>query len=132
MGLEAVCSLMLGRRMGFLAENADKNPKVTALINAVKQLFITQRDSYHGIGLWKYFPTKTYNDFVESEEIIYSIISDIVDTALEEQKLEFNDNEFQNAFISILSAKNVDIRDKKSAIIDFIAAGIETVSLFPF
>lgn len=47
---------------------------------------------------------------------------------MEEQQLEFNDNEIQNAFISILSAKNVDIRDKKSAIIDFIAAGIETVS----
>lgn len=74
MGLEAVCSLMLGRRMGFLEENADKNPKVTTLINAVKQLFITQRDSYHGIGLWKYFPSKTYNDFVESEEIIYRSI----------------------------------------------------------
>lgn len=50
---------------------------------------------------------------------------------MEEQQLEFNDNEIQNAFISILSAKNVDIRDKKSAIIDFIAAGIETVSLNP-
>lgn len=60
--------------------------------------------------------------------ITYSVISDIVDTALEEEKLEFNDNEIHNAFNSILSAKNVDIKDKKSAIIDFIAAGIETVS----
>lgn len=30
-------------------------------------------------------------------------------------------------FLNILELKDLDIRDKKSAIIDFIAAGIETV-----
>lgn len=33
-----------------------------------------------------------------------------------------------SVFCSILSEKDLDIRDKKSAIIDFIAAGIETLA----
>lgn len=65
----AVCALMLGRRMGFLMPNPPTHVKQLAA--AVKQLFISQRDSYYGLGLWKYIPTKTYRDFVKSEETIY-------------------------------------------------------------
>lgn len=71
MSLEAVCTLMLGRRMGFLGQNLKEEDKVMKLAAAVKQLFISQRDSYYGLGLWKYIPTKTYRDFAKSEEIIY-------------------------------------------------------------
>lgn len=71
MGLEAVCTLMLGRRMGFLDKRGQQPEKIRQLASAVKQLFISQRDSYYGLGLWKYFPTKTYTEFVRAEEIIY-------------------------------------------------------------
>lgn len=71
MSLEAVCTLMLGRRMGFLDQNLKEEDKFMKLAAAVKQLFISQRDSYYGLGLWKYFPTKTFRDFAKSEEIIY-------------------------------------------------------------
>lgn len=71
MGLEAVCTLMLGRRMGFLSRSGNKSDKISQLAGAVKQLFISQRDSYYGLGLWKYFPTKTYRDFAKSEDAIY-------------------------------------------------------------
>lgn len=58
-----------------------------------------------------------------------SIISEIVDTALNEQKTEFRDDDSVNSvFWSILCEKDLDIRDKKSAMIDFIAAGIETLA----
>lgn len=68
-GLEAVCTLMLGRRMGFLSLNPPDN--VAKLASAVKMLFITQRDSSYGFTLWKYVATKTYRDFVETEDTIY-------------------------------------------------------------
>lgn len=68
--------------------------------------------------------TKTFNSFRFG-----SIISEIVDTALNEQKSEFRDDESVNSvFWSILCEKDLDIRDKKSAMIDFIAAGIETLA----
>lgn len=68
-GLEAVCTLMLGRRMGFLSSNPPEN--VAKLAAAVKTLFITQRDSSYGFSLWKYVSTKTYRDFVHTEDTIY-------------------------------------------------------------
>lgn len=71
MGLEAVCALVLGRRMGFLTRNAERPERATMLAKAVKQLFISQRDSYYGFGLWKYFPSRTYDQFGEAEQIIY-------------------------------------------------------------
>lgn len=69
LGLEAVCTLMMGRRMGFLS--ADPPENVRTLAAAVKMLFITQRDTAYGFGLWKYIPTSTYRDFVNTEDTIY-------------------------------------------------------------
>lgn len=39
-----------------------------------------------------------------------------------------DENSMNSVFCSILSDKDLDIRDKKSAMIDFIAAGIETLA----
>lgn len=63
----------------------------------------------------------------------YSVISEIIDNELEEHKksaaCEDEDSAgLRSVFLNILELKELDIRDKKSAIIDFIAAGIETVS----
>lgn len=68
-GLEAVCTLMLGKRMGFLSKTPPEN--VAKLAAAVKTLFITQRDSSYGFSWWKYISTKTYRDFVQTEDTIY-------------------------------------------------------------
>lgn len=60
----------------------------------------------------------------------------MVEEALEEhnttdsQDLDDGDAGLRSIFLSILELKDLDIRDKKSAIIDFIAAGIETVRTF--
>ena len=69
--LESMCSLVLGRRMGFLNKDQTANKKFEELAKAVKNLFILQRDSYYGLGLWKYFPTQTWIDFAKNEEICY-------------------------------------------------------------
>lgn len=59
-----------------------------------------------------------------------SIISEIVDAAIRENNnVECVDDKSVNSvFLNILNEKDLDIRDKKSAIIDFIAAGIETLA----
>lgn len=74
-----------------------------------------------------YNSTRKCSEFIKC--ICCSIISEIVDTALNEQKTEFHDDDSVNSvFWSILCEKDLDIRDKKSAMIDFIAAGIETLA----
>lgn len=42
------------------------------------------------------------------------------------------DNDVRSVFLGILKEEDLDNREKKSAIIDFISAGIETVSCFKF
>jgi len=60
--------------------------------------------------------------------ILFRIISEMVENALEEESKTCNVNEAQSVFMSILQTPGLDVRDKKAAIIDFIAAGIQTVS----
>lgn len=59
----------------------------------------------------------------------FSIISEIVDEAISDTEyMPTADDSVKSVFYSILCEKDLDIRDKKSAIIDFIAAGIETLA----
>lgn len=44
------------------------------------------------------------------------------------ESIPIGDDNVKSVFYSILCEKDLDIRDKKSAIIDFIAAGIETLA----
>lgn len=138
--------------MGFLSTNPDTD--VMALAGAVKTLFATQRDSTFGLGMWRYAPTKTWRDFRRSEELIYrsvpdfvslcyeqriligekwlsdfSIVSEMVDRAMAEHETSATtpDNDVRSVFLGILKEDGLDNREKKSAIIDFISAGIETV-----
>lgn len=59
-----------------------------------------------------------------------SVISELVDSAQkqEEDTCELDDA-VQSVFMAILRAPGLDLRDKKAGIIDFIAAGIKTVSI---
>jgi ecdysone 20-monooxygenase len=55
--------------MGFLNEAVDET--AARLAAAVQDHFCASRDTYYGLPLWKYFPTKAYKKFAESEETIY-------------------------------------------------------------
>jgi len=55
----------------------------------------------------------------------FSIVSEIVDSALIDEQQSYLD--VCSVFVSILQASGLDSRDKKAAIIDYIAAGIKTV-----
>ncbi|CAG9769645.1 unnamed protein product [Ceutorhynchus assimilis] len=118
LGLEATCALVLGQRMGFLIE--DQNHEVAEkLAKSVQQNFVACRDTYYGLPLWKLFPTTCYKKLCESENDMYEFASELINTADESIK---NSVVFQ----SVLNA-NIDEREKKSAIVDFLAAGIHTL-----
>lgn len=118
LGLEATCALVLGRRMGFLIED---NTCETAqeLAETVHQNFIACRDTYFGLPLWKLFPTPSYKRLCESERVIYELASELIRTADEATKESA-------VFQSVINA-DIDEREKKSAIVDFLAAGIHTL-----
>lgn len=68
-GMESLAGLMLDKRLGLLEENPQL--EIMELANAVQQIFIVFRDVFYGSSLWKYMPSKTWNDYVRSEELIY-------------------------------------------------------------
>ncbi|KAL1458115.1 hypothetical protein WDU94_008288 [Cyamophila willieti] len=121
MGLESVATLILGRRLGFLIEDVI-DPTTAKLAVAVRDQFLASRDTFYGLPVWKLVPTEAFKKLIESEETIYSIISTYVDEAIADE----DDHNVKTVFRSIMNAPGLDIRDKKAAIIDFIAAGIKT------
>ncbi|XP_043255553.1 ecdysone 20-monooxygenase isoform X1 [Colletes gigas] len=126
MGLESTCTLILGRHLGFL--KPDSNSSVTMrLAEAVRVHFTASRDAFYGLPLWKWLPTSAYKQLIESEDAIYNIISDIVDATIQEKRDDAKDESVEAIFQSILRQKSLDVRDKKAAIVDFIAAGIHTL-----
>ncbi|XP_050313330.1 ecdysone 20-monooxygenase [Anthonomus grandis grandis] len=118
LALEATCALVLGRRMGFLIEG-EKCEAAEGLAEAVHKNFIACRDTYFGLPLWKLFPTSSYKNLCNSEKVIYELASELIRTA-DENTME------SPVFQSVLKA-HIDEREKKSAIVDFLAAGIYTL-----
>uniref|UniRef100_A0A1B6EHD4 Cytochrome P450 n=1 Tax=Clastoptera arizonana TaxID=38151 RepID=A0A1B6EHD4_9HEMI len=125
MGLESSCTLILGRRLGFLDNTLD--PKAEKLASAVQTQFRASRDTFYGLPIWKVFPTAAYKQLIQSEDSLYDIISEIVEKALEEEEATCATETVRSVFMSILHSPNLDIRDRKAGIIDFIAAGIKTL-----
>ncbi|PSN39633.1 hypothetical protein C0J52_13798 [Blattella germanica] len=124
-GLESTCVLILGRRLGFLEREVD--PLAAKLAEAVKGHFCASRDTFYGLPFWKVFPTRAYKELVRCEDDIYDIVSELVESALKEERDTCAVEPVSSVFMSILNAHDLDIREKKSAIIDFIAAGIQTL-----
>jgi ecdysone 20-monooxygenase len=56
----------------------------------------------------------------------------MVESALKEERDTCAVDAVSSVFISILNAPGLDVREKKAAIIDFIAAGMQTVSMVMF
>ncbi|XP_014252078.1 ecdysone 20-monooxygenase isoform X1 [Cimex lectularius] len=125
MGLESTCTLILGKRLGFL--DADVSPLAKKLAEAVKDQFCASRDTFFGLPFWKIFPTPAYKKFMSSEDTIYDIISEMVENAEKLEQDTCDIDAMRSVFMAILKAEGLDLRDKKAGIIDFIAAGIKTL-----
>ncbi|XP_055635576.1 ecdysone 20-monooxygenase isoform X2 [Toxorhynchites rutilus septentrionalis] len=127
-GLEIICCLVLGRRMGYMTADKQKNEKFIKLADAVKSTFVHISRSNYGMKLWRYFPTKLYRDYVQCEETVYDTIADIVHEALKEERTDHSENDMRSIFLNILQTEGLDTKDKIVGIIDLIHASIETFS----
>ncbi|XP_032684458.1 ecdysone 20-monooxygenase-like isoform X1 [Odontomachus brunneus] len=126
MGLESTCTLILGRHLGFLKPDSSCM-LTTKLAEALRVHFTAMRDAFYGLPFWKLLPTSSYRQLIESEDTIYNIISEFIETSMREKVDDAQDDSIEAVFLSILRHKELDMRDKKAAIVDFIAAGIHTL-----
>lgn len=118
LGLETTCALVLGRRMGFLLPDGESE-SARRLANAVHEHFIACRDTYFGLPFWKLYETPRYKRLIKSEEEIYTLALELIESADESTK--------ESAIFQSVLKANIDEREKTAAIVDFIAAGIHTL-----
>lgn len=145
--LESICMLCLDSRMGCLdgkifdqtnldpknvgkSSDRDRNQKSdgTKLIEATKNLFAAYQQLYYSPPLWKLFETEAYRKYARSEDAIYQIADKYVERALTRLKIEPTNDQTNSLLKTLLSLKEVDERDVRTLIIDFISGGINTVS----
>lgn len=69
MSYTGTCTLILGKRFGFLDEEVSDT--ATRLADAVTSQFRASQEAFYGLPLWKLIPTKAYKDFVASEDSLY-------------------------------------------------------------
>ena len=134
LALESICMLCLDSRMGCLDNQIDKRNDSNRsdgaqLIQATKNLFNAYQQLYYSPPLWKLFETEAYQQYARSEDAIYQIADKYVERALIKLKNEQQSNTETNSLLkTLLSLKEVDERDVRTLIIDFISGGINTVS----
>lgn len=132
LALESICALCLDSRMGLI-ENEKKVQNNSSdgfkLIESTQKLFSSYQQLYYSPPLWKLFETKAYQQYVQSEDAIYQIADKYVERALIKLKNESNIDQKQTSLLkTLLSLKEIDERDVRTLILDFISGGINTVS----
>ncbi|XP_077293996.1 cytochrome P450 family 24 subfamily A member shade isoform X2 [Arctopsyche grandis] len=123
-GLETCCTLVLGQRMTFMENQISDTAR--KLSKAMNQRMQSERDSLYKFNLKQYMKTPEYTKFLDEEDVLYGIISDIVEKARNTTEDVYSD--VKCILMSIVEKEGVDEREKKSALIDFVAAGIATLS----
>jgi ecdysone 20-monooxygenase len=68
--VEGTCTLILGRRLGFL-QDTYTDVMGHKLAEAIRGQFRASRDAFYGLPLWKIFNTASYKEFIHCEDTIY-------------------------------------------------------------
>nr|WPM94883.1 cytochrome p450 314A1a [Polyphagotarsonemus latus] len=123
LSLESICMLCLDIRMNCFEENLVLQDGLD-LIESTKKLFSAYQNLYYNPPLWKLFETKDYKDYYESEDAIYQIVNKYVQRAYN----QLENNSKNSLLKTLVSLNNLDKRDIKTLLIDFISGGINTVS----
>ncbi|XP_059468579.1 ecdysone 20-monooxygenase-like [Neocloeon triangulifer] len=125
LGFESTCLMNLGCRVGFLEEEV--NQRAQRLSDLTNVHFEMVNESYYGLALWKFFPTSTWKKFSEAEHDLYELICEYLEPVIEAAGESCQFDDVQNILLGILKRSDLDDKDKKSGIIDFIASGMNTI-----
>jgi ecdysone 20-monooxygenase len=134
MSLEASCGLILGRKMGYLTDDIDGMDDTTReLQTGMKNIFRIFRDAFYGNGMWKYFPSKLYDDYVATEDKLYDVVMKVIKETLHDSEFMALDRDNMSILAMILKTEGLDMRDKISGVIGMkIAAQLTQLYVIQF
>ncbi|XP_040571478.1 ecdysone 20-monooxygenase [Lepeophtheirus salmonis] len=123
-GLETVCTVALERRMGFLADTIALD--TARILNAIQGYQSSSNESMYGLPWWKYVPetfSGVFTSLVKHKDYLFGTFGAMIDENLVQNK-DFCDEE---SIIHQLVSGNVDIKDVKASVVDYITAGVDTI-----
>lgn len=125
-GLEAVCKVALERRMGFLETSAKVDTQ--EILDAIYLYQKASTESMYGLPFWKYLPSKMSScasNLMTSKDYLFRTFAKIVD---ETMKLDESEAANPDSILSaLLNVKEVDTKDVKASVVDYITAGMDTI-----
>ena len=103
------------------------------LISSTKELFESYNKLYYSLPIWRIFPTKAYKQFTQAEDTIYDIasvhIQRGIDRLLSKNGGDDGDESSSGSILeSLIKTEAYDLKSVEIVVLDFIAAGIFTVS----
>ena len=125
-GLEAVCMVALERRMGFLEPSLGFSTQ--KIVDAVSGYQKSSTESMYGLPFWKYLPatfSSCFNNLMTCKDYLFQTFAAIVDDTM-----KINEDEGGNPdsiLTSLLNVKEVEVKDVKASVVDYITAGMDTI-----
>ena len=126
-GLEAVCMVALERRMGFLEPSLGFSTQ--KIINCVTGFQESSSQLMYGLPFWKYLPSRFssfFSNLMYCKDYLFQTFSLIVDETLAMNDME-NDCNPDSILNSLLNVKDVEVKDVKASVVDYITAGMDTI-----
>ena len=125
--LETVCAVTLERRMGFLTSEMTED--TVEMFEAIHGYQSASNDAMYGLPFWKFLPrqfSSAFTNLVRHKDCLYQIIGNIVDQALR-SGVKSEDEEALSVLDQLLKNGSLKTTRIKSAVIDYITAGVDTV-----
>jgi ecdysone 20-monooxygenase len=130
-GLEAVCKVALERRMGFLETETSDKDDTQGILDAIHLYQKASTDSMYGLPFWKYLPasfSSCARNLMSSKDYLFKTFAKIVDETMKMDETEgANPDSILSALLKKVDTKEVDTKDVKASVVDYITAGMDTI-----
>lgn len=122
-GLESVCMVALERRMGFLEEQISFD--LQNIMDAIQGYQASSTEAMYGLPLWKYLPESfsgAFTSLVKNKDMLFETFGKIVDETMSDECVQDD-----QSILRQLMNNDVDIKDVKASVVDYITAGVDTI-----
>ena len=128
--LEMVCTVSLERRLGFLDPKI--NLDIQTIMDSLRGYQTASCEATYGIPWWQYLPKNfsgVFTNMVRYKDVLLDRIGKLVDEALdfEEGEGAVDWSEPKSIIRQLLTNKNLDRKDIKASVVDYIIAGVDTI-----
>ncbi len=126
-GLETVSHIAMEKRMGFLEDEMSQDAKL--VLESIRGYQTACNESMYGLPWYQIVPkwcSSVFTNLVHHKDNLFTTIGKVVDKAVAQHQAGEDENN-NSIMHQLLNSGNVDLKDIKSCIVDYITAGVETI-----